>query len=316
MLLLPIAACGFALTVGRRFVGDFLETPGREPIPISEATSGLYLPGYRFGTSIETRDSIVWIFKEGLTILNPLFVTRFPFALAGIVLTFLLIPRLKTELAARFLFVVTLSVLLLAFTPFGAALVSAIMSNKLLFRLAWLLPWGLIACFFVSRLRLRPVLMWLLVAAVGLGLARGNPYNYVRPLQMARHRNRPSPEVVDALKFLGSQPSPQGIVFATEEVSRMIAAYLPDAVPVNFREEGAVGRDDMEAMEKEWRKMRRFFNTVKRLGVTFVILEEGYLTRTLARHPAAFTRGHSNELYSVWRVEAAIDTMSIGDLLK
>jgi hypothetical protein len=97
----------------------------------------------------------------------------------------------------------------------------------------------------------------------------------------------------------------------------MIAGYLPDAVPVNFREDGPLSREEIEAMASEWRKRKAFFKVIKDLDVSYVILESGKpLTRSLAHNETAFTLIYSNELYSMWRVEAAIDTLPVGDLVK
>jgi hypothetical protein len=316
MLIMPILACWLVLAFARGLMGGFFQVPGPDPAPVSDAVSGLYLPGNNFGFLMETRSPVVWIFREGLTILNPLYVIRYPLAIAGVVLTFLLIPQLKSAFAARFIFSVTLTALFLTYTPIGAAAASSLMTSKLLFRLSWLFPWGLTVAFFLRRIRLRPLFLWLMVAAIGLGLARGNPKNYADPLSAIRSRNRPSAEAVDALQFLASEPSPQGAVFAPDAVSRMIAGYLPDATPVTFRDEGPLSRDETEEMATSWRKRWLFFKAVRGLSIRYVLLETGSpLGRNLARKGSAFTLRHSNDVYSLWRVEAGIDTIPIGDLV-
>jgi hypothetical protein len=96
----------------------------------------------------------------------------------------------------------------------------------------------------------------------------------------------------------------------------MIAGYLPDATPVTFRDEGPLSRDETEEMATSWRNRWLFFKAVRGLGIRYVLLETGSpLGRNLARNKSAFTLRHSNEVYSLWRVQAGIDTIPIGDLV-
>lgn len=312
IMTLPVAACGLVLAVSRSLLTGFIEAPGTEVIHISQAVATPYFPGGPFFKVVEAAHPIVWFLEDHINILNPLYVTRLPLAIAGLVLTFFLIPRLRSDSAARFLFSVTLAALFLAYVPIGAAAFSNLMSNKPLFRISWVFPWGLTIAFFLLRLRWRPLVTWLVVAAIALGLAGGNPANLVSPLAKRRPKNRPWPEAVEILDFIGSEPSPQGAVIAPEEVSRMISAFLPDAVPVNFRDEGAIDRENLEKLLTEWRLRRKLFKEINSNKVRYVVVENGTsLARLLAGKTEGFTRLYRSDTYSVFlvnRVKGTIPT--------
>jgi len=307
---LPVIACGLVLAVSRSLLTGFIEAPGTEVIHISQAVAAPYLPGGPFFKVVEPAHPIVWFLKGHINILNPLYVTRLPLAIAGLVLTFFLIPRLKSDLAARFLFSVTLVALFLTYVPIGTAAFSGLMSDKLLFRIAWIFPWGLTIAFFLLRLRWRPLVTWLMLAAIALGLAGGNPANLVSPLVKRGSRNRPWPEAVEILNTIGAEPSPQGAVLAPDEISRMIPAFLPDAIPVNFRDEGAIDRENLEKLLTEWRLRRKLFKAIKNNEVRYVVVEDGTsIARMLAGKTEGFTHLYRSDTYSVFLVNGATGTI-------
>jgi hypothetical protein len=310
MVVLPIAACGLVLVFTRRLMGQLLQAPGLDAIPVSDAVAIPYLPGSGFGRLTETLNPIVWVIREGLIILNPLFVTRLPLAIGSAILTPWLIPRWRREPAAHFLLAGTLAVAFLAFTPIGAGAAASLITTRMLFRLAWVLPWGLTLAFFISCLRLRPVAKWLLVVAIALALARGNPYNYVSPLERVCSRNRPVREATEVLAFLTTEPSPQGKVFAPDAVSRMIPAYLPNAVPVGFRDWGVLSRERMHALVREWKLRNVFFEEVTKNDVRYVIVENDvYMARVLAQNHTEFELRYNNAIYSIYKALAPADTV-------
>ncbi len=309
---LPVFACGLVLAVSRSLLTGFIAAPGTEVIHISQAVAAPYLPGGPFFKVVETAHPVVWLLQEHIKILNPLYVTRLPLAIAGLVLTFFLIPKLRSDSAARFLFSVTLVALFLVYVPIGVAAFSRLMSDKLLFRIAWVFPWGLTIAFFLLKLRWRPLITWLIVATIALGLARGNPANLVSPLAKRHSRNRPWPEAVEILNIIGAEPSPQGAVLAPDEISRMIPAFLPDAIPVNFRDEGPIDRENLKKLLTEWRLSRKLFKEIKNNKVRYVVVENGTsVSRTLARKTDGFTPLYKSENYSVFLVkgdEGAVPT--------
>jgi hypothetical protein len=298
---LPILVCGLALLAGRGMVRDFIAAPPHEVVQAPRALSGLYLPGASFSLGTDTTSPIVWVFTGGFHILNPLFITRYPFAIAGLALTFALFIYVRSSLTARFLLSVSVPTLLLLFTPAGIALTAWFMTPRLVFRLVWVLPWGLTAAFFVSRLRLRPLAGFLILVALILGLARGNPADYVTLFRGLHERNRPSPGAVDAFGFLASEPSPQGVILASETTGRMIPAFLPDAYPVNFREFGPANQEHLVRLVEKSHIDQAFTQEIETLNVHYILIEKTRpLAEALRQDASGFTFRYENAAYAVW----------------
>jgi hypothetical protein len=303
-VLLPLLVCGLILVASRGAIRGFIRAPEPAPVPASEMIVRPYLPGDPLRPVTETHNSLAWILADRFVILNPLFVTRYPLALVGLALTLVLLARMRRSTSARFLLGVTLSSLALLYTPAGIALLSCFMTRRLVFRLSLVFPWGLIIARCLASIRMRQVWVWLVVVGIALGLARGNPLSYTDSLHRMRSRNRPSPDAWAAFGFLGSQPSPQGVIFASEGVGRMIPAFLPDAAPVNFREFGPVDGEDLAALVSREEVSLELLGVLKANQVGYMLLENTEpLARALARREPGFTLVHRNASYSVWQVQ-------------
>jgi hypothetical protein len=304
-VILPLIGLGLVLISARGVVMGEIIGPLPEATPAPGLLSNIYLPGDPFGYPMGTQNIMVQVYRENSIVLNPLFVTRYPLAIVGLILTPLLIPWLKSSSSARFLMCVTLTVLLLVFTPAGVTVTEWLMTRRLIFRMTWVLPWGLILAFFLSRMRVRPVVMWLAVIGLALGLARGRPQRYTASLIEMRSRNRPSPEAEAAFAYLGSQPSPQGVVLASEATGRMVAGFIPEAYPVNFREYGPVDRETLKSLVKQKQIDERFLQVINANNVKYVLLEKGLpLAGALAKNDAGFVLVYRNASYSIWQVES------------
>jgi hypothetical protein len=301
-LLLPLAASAAILISARGAIRDFVIGPVPAVIEARGALSSLYLPGTPFSPGTDTTNPITWVFSEGFRILNPLFITRYPLAIAGLVLTAALIRYRRTSFAGRFLLAVTVPVLLILFTPMGISLAGWFMTPRLVFRLSWVFPWGMTVAFFLVRSRMRPVLTILALAAIVFVLGRGNPLNYGRSFSSMRDRNRPSADVEAAFAFLASEPSPQGVILASEATGRMIPAFLPDAYPVNFREFGPLSRERLDAIVNLKQIDGEFLDEIERYQVHYILIENRKpLEGALVADGAGFVPAYKNASYSVWR---------------
>jgi hypothetical protein len=309
-VLFPLFACTLILISARGLVSEVVTALAPDPVRTPGLLSSVYLPGDPFRLGTDTTNPITWFSRETLLTLNPLFVTRYPVAIAGLVLSLALIRYLKSSPAARFLLAATATTFLLLFTPTGIRIASWAMTPRLAFRLCWIFPWGFIIAFFLMRLRLRAVLMLILLAAIVLGLARGNPANYVSLFLKMRERNRPSSEAVDAFAFLASQPSPQGVILASESTGRMIPAFLPEGYPVNFRESGPVDRERLKLITELTSIDGTFLEEIERNQVAYILIENAKpLARTLNESNAGFRLEYTNQSYSVWHKVARGDSL-------
>ncbi|MFC1800193.1 DUF6077 domain-containing protein [Candidatus Eisenbacteria bacterium] len=306
LLLLPIGLAGLLLMLGRGAVLKVVVAPTPEPVPLLEHMAGVYLPGDPHQPATETVYPTVWIWREWFRILHPLFIIRYPLAMLGFALSWVLLYWGRRSPAARFLMGGTFLVFFLVYTPAGAELAAWFMTWRLLFRLSLLFPWGLVIAFFITRPKVRPVVTWLVILVIALAICRGDPRNYVNSFYGRRKRNRPYPTAVDAFRYLGSRPSPQGVVLAPEGVGRMIGGFLPDAYPVNFREYGPVDREKLEElMDKKWID-RMLREVLRRNQVNYILLEHNQpLAKTLRESDTGFELMYENDIYAVWQVVPA-----------
>jgi hypothetical protein len=300
--ILPILACAAILMSVRGLLKQVVIMEPQDIIPAPGPLAGLYLPGMPFKLGTDTTNPIAWMFHESFFTLNPLFIMRYPIAIAGLVLTFALSLYVRSSLAARFLLALTASVLLLVFTPFGIAFVASVITQRLVFRLIWIMPWGLIIAFFIARLRLRPVLNFLVLAAAVLALAGGNPANYGALFAKMHGRNRPSPDAAAVFGYLASKPTPQGVILASEATGRMIPAFLPDAYPVNFRELGPIDREKLAQVMATEHIGQEFIGEMDQHRVGYIVIEANApLAKALDEDNARFVLEYSNPSYRVWR---------------
>ena len=304
-VVLPILAFAAILVSARGLVRAVIVAPVQDVVPAPGVLSGLYLPGTPFSLGTDTTNPIAWIFRENFRILNPLFIMRYPLAILGLVLTFALFRYVRSSVAARFLLWLTGSTLLLLFTPIGIALTSWFITPRMVFRLSWVFPWGLTTAFFLAKLKVRPFVTFLMLAAVILALARGNPGNYTALFSRMHGRNRPSPDAAAAFDYLGSRPSPQGVILASETTGRMIPAFLPDGYPVNFRELGPVDQENLRRLVGQRYIDRGFIEEAEQHRVRYILIENGQpLAQALKQDNTAFVLRYENASYSIWEKEA------------
>lgn len=298
---LPVLACAAILVSFRGLVNEVVTAPAQDVIQAPGALSGFYLPGMPFKLGTDTTNPITWIFRESFFTANPLFIMRYPLGVTGLAMTLALFLFARSSLAARFLLALTASVLLLLFTPVGITLAAWFITQRLVFRLVWILPWGLTIAFFLARLRLRAFVNFIVLAAAILALARGNPGNYGALFAKMHGRNRPSPDATAAFGFLASQPSPQGVILASEATGRMIPAFLPDAYPVNFREYGPVDRERLARIVDEKHTGAALMQELQRLRVAYILIEVSEpLAGALAEESGGFVLEYRNASYRVW----------------
>jgi hypothetical protein len=272
-----------------------------------------YLPGGSFSWSSSEADYSTTLRHKGKPVAaNPLYITRYPLAGVGLILTFFLFFYVRRHRSARFLISTTLAILVLAFVPMAATLSARVLTWKLVYRLAWIFPWGLTIGFFVSRIRLRFIPSWVppwaILVLVALALARGNPDNYVKALGDWRLMARPQPQVIDALRFLGTEPSPQGVILASPGVSRFIPAFLADAYPATYRGSGTLPRKRLEALLNSSTLTPDTVEEIKRAQCKYVLVETSSpLARALSQSSLDLGRSdfrlmHENEQYAVWKL--------------
>jgi hypothetical protein len=309
-LMLPFLLCGILLAFGRWQVGDELQPEQVPPPRAAGVLSSIYLPGEEVASiewekaPFETAHPVVWVLADNLKICNPVYITRYPLAVTGLILSILLVRDFRSRLAARFLACSALATLFLAFTPVGTLVVAGVLNWELLYRLTWILPWGLVLAYCISR-GFKSRWQWLIVAIVLVALARGNPANYARGLASRRLRNRPSPELVDALGALRMEPAPQGIVLTSEVTGRKIAAFLPEAHPVTYRGEGPLDAEDLKQLLDRRHLGRAAVDSLLEKQVSYILLRKKWaLASALREDPTTFALLHENASYSVWRVSA------------
>jgi hypothetical protein len=122
LMCLPFLVCALIVMSGHEAITEGEGSSEYRVEATTERWSGLdfHLPGDAFPTA--TGDfpyARVMRLSENLWLTNPTYVIRFPFAVADLILTVALIFYSKTDSAARFLLVLTASVLLATYAPGG-----------------------------------------------------------------------------------------------------------------------------------------------------------------------------------------------------
>jgi len=260
-----------------------------------------YIPGSDFPPNLRSLPKIV---KLGRTswITNPSYITGFPLAIAGFVLSWVLLAFWRSR-CARFLFVLTTVVVLGTFTPIGTWFVSKVVTAKMVIRLTWLLPWGFIIAFFVLRMKFRPLLNCLLVLVIALGLGLFNPVNYVKNAYDLHHRGRPTATEVEIFHNLASEPSPQGFVLGPIEVMRKVAAFVPDAYPAAYRGLGTLTHSEAREILEARMVTQGLKQRLRRAKIKYLILDHDLpLAGAVATHSAGFEFVARNQDYALWKV--------------
>jgi hypothetical protein len=295
----------------------------------ASSISGFYFPGAGFPFASIGGDFSTTLRLGGKPIAaNPKYVMRYPLACAGLILTFFLFFYVRRSRSARFLVATTLTILAITFAPGPSAITSKILTWKMVYRLSWMLPWGLTLGFFAARLQMgrltRRVPAWVpgagLVVLVALALAGGSPANYVRDLSQRKPLERPQPPAVDALRFLGTEPAPQGVVLASQGMADMIPAYLADAYPAAYRESGIVSTERLEALLASSTVTDAMLDEIRQARCRYILLEttlplasalshagrdrSGLPLSTPDRAGPPFALIYDSQQYRIWKIAA------------
>jgi hypothetical protein len=309
MLLVPLLVTTLVLTPGRE-AASLLEQPvlaAREGKG-SEVLFEPFLPGGR--TPFKSGDRILAVGKS-LWMGHPVLVTRYPLALLGLLLTVPLVLWIRKSMTARFLAVLTLAVLLFAFTPGVAQLTSAVVTKKMLYRLSWLFPWGFTIAFFLTRKRPGLRWGWVIALVLVLALCKGNPANYMSILKRSSDVGRATPEFVDAVSVLSQEAAPRGVVLASANIGLMIPAFVDQAYPAfvspaysTVRRSDAIRTNQdmrellqVSSLDDETREIFREFDT------QYILVESNRpLNMALMPQNSGFDEIYSNRVFKLWKV--------------
>ncbi len=302
-LLLPFAGFALALIFAQNAIKEFITAPPQPVSAMPAFLSNIYLPGSDFGTPLETLSPLVYFKSDNLVILNPLFVTRFPIALIGLMCCLLGLRDLRSNPSARFIVGTISATLVLVFTPPGVFIFSRFIHPRQVFRAVLVLPWGLAIGYVFYRIKVRPLVAFAVVAGLSLGMAKGNPRNYVASFESIRHTNRPQDEIRCALEKLNQQPSPQGRVLAPGDVGRMIPAFAPNAYPLNFRERGALSENEMKEINKLRSIDQGFVDRLRSLGVRYILVEKRAPLADALRKANLFKVIYENNSIILWQTD-------------
>ena len=305
LLLLTFGVSGGYLLTGRETLEgavDVLQDKAAETQEIPSLES-VYLPGETLFSPEQASAGYIAGDLEAADVGDPIRVTRYPIALLGVIVTIVLLFRVGRSFAARFLVCVTLSVLFLVFTPPGAALSARIMTFRTLYRLTWVLPWGLSIALALSGFRLSTRWVWLVLVGITLLLARGNPANYVKQLAVERWRGRPTEGVTEALRAVREQAGPQGIILSTPETGRFVAGFAHGAYPVYYRGEGAFKAKELEAILSKHQPDEADLESIRAKRVRYILLENDLpLAKAIKRGWTNCTQVMTNKAYTLWSV--------------
>jgi hypothetical protein len=173
--------------------------------------------------------------------------------------------------------------------------------------LAWMLPWGVVIAFFLWKSGLRPVWTWLIVLSLVLTLGRGDPGNLLSGLSSRSDRNRPSPEDVDAFRFLGSEPAPQGVVLAPDLAGRMTAAFVSDAYPAIYRGTGSIGKERRKELFGTRTLKEPDLTDIAGARISYILIEKHRsLSKAMGERRYLFSLVHENDTYQIWKVSSAV----------
>jgi hypothetical protein len=313
LLLIPLLVTALVLTPGREAV-SLLEQPVlavREGKG-SEALFEPFLPGGR--ETFRSGDRVLAVGKS-LWMAHPALITRYPLALLGLILTIPMVLWIKRSLTARFLMVLTLAVLFLAFTPGVAQITSAAITKKMLYRLSWLFPWGFTIAFFLTRKRPGIRWGWVIAFVLALALCKGNPANYTGILRRSSEVGRARPEFVDAVVMLSREPAPRGIVLASANTGLMIPAFVEQAYPAFVSPAySTVRRSDAIRTNQDMRRLLQVSSLddetreiFREFDAQYVLVESNRpLNMALMRQNSGFEEIYRNSAFTLWkaRVEA------------
>lgn len=313
LIVLAMGVSGAYLVSGKETLDETVDVLQQLNVESRAAPSlgSVYLPGEPLFEAEEVPAGFVAPGADMADAVNPLRVTRYPLAILGLVLTFVLLARVHRSLPARFLVCVTFSVLLLIFIPPGAALSARLMTFRTLYRLTWVLPWGLVIGLALSVFGLRARWAWIVVALITVLLARGNPANYITSLAEESWRSRPPVEVAEALKVLRKEPSPQGWVLTSAETGRFIAGFVPGASPAFYRGEGALRVTELQDLLGRHQPNRGDIDLVRRNRFRYALLDCGLpLAGALRRGWTNSEAIVENRLFTLWRIP---DDLELGE---
>jgi hypothetical protein len=309
-ILIPLAIFGAVLSGAREEAAGVLEErgPGSRAAQEERPLWDIYLPGDGFTFSVGDR---MYEPAEGRVIAHPLLVTRFPMALLGVLLTAMVARKARSDFAARFLVTLTGSVALLAYVPGVAGVTAGFINERMLYRLTWLFPWGLVVALFLLQLRLRLRWCWVIAIALALVLARGMPQNYFRILLGGKLLGRMDLELEEVFDALNEELSPKGLVLASPNPSLMLPAAVDDAYPAYVNPAYTVGgkderirsaRDLTKLLSNGW--LDEVLPVIEDLGCRYILLERSRALANSLRSPGhGFRKIFENRTYVLYGPE-------------
>jgi hypothetical protein len=311
LLLIPIMVLAAILSGSSGEAAGVLEERGSGAGRMGEgdrAFRDFYLPGQRFGFA--AGDRLYEIPGAGV-IAHPLLVTRYPLALLGLVLTIAVARRARSSFGARYLVVLTASVGILAFLPGAAAVTTRFINERMLYRLVWLFPWGFIIAMFLVDLRIKLRWAWLIAIALALAMARGVPQNYFRVLMGGKLQGRVGPELEEVYTALRMEPTPRGVVLASQTPSLMLPASVDAAYPAYVSPAYTTGgQDERIRSAREVTgilangRLDEVLPVLDGLGCRYVLLERTRpLANALRRPPPHFRKVFENRTYVLYAIE-------------
>jgi hypothetical protein len=219
----------------------------------------------------------------------------------------------RSSFAARFLVVLTGSVAVVAFVPGVAGVTAGFINERMLYRLAWLFPWGLTIALFLLQLRLKLRWSWLIAIVLTLALARGMPQNYFRVLVGGKLQGRVSPELEEVFEALRTQRAPRGVVLASPGPSLMLPASVGDAYPAYVNPAYTTGGDG-ERIRSVKQLTRLLSNgwldevipALENLNCRYILIERSRpLANALRRPDPRFREVFKNQVYVLYEVMGA-----------
>jgi len=301
--------CGLYLLIGNRIIHESYEDLQKPQIAKwqDEPLKGVYWPGQPFPEEVPVEPTGIRTAPEAFRKVKSSYVARYPLAAIGALLTFLLIPSVRSRFESRFLVLMAFSVAALAYTPLASAVTAKVMTYRMAYRITWLFPWGLTVAMFLSILKMRRPWSWAILLAVFLVMARGNPANYVKSLSSVGSEGRPSRSAAAALHSLRSQPSPGGGVLATEATGMFVAAFEPDAYPAFYRGAGPLSADRLSEVVGMLIPDESFRTEIEEKDFRYVLLERDLpLAVALERGWMNLRLLFEDDSYLLWEVPSVV----------
>lgn len=247
----------------------------------------------------------------GWTMVHPAMVA-YPAIILALLLGLRLLPRLRCSLAVQYLLGVTFVPLFILYNPVTASLLARLITPWLLWRVTWLMPFGLLLAaalvppWSLPWRRWRR-LRWLLPVSVGFLVIFLSLFNLRDSFRVWKGENFWLPPedrtfVLNAGPLLRSDRP----VLAPPQINRIIPALLPSAHALEFRGTPQLPerRRDVDAFYQEERFGRQGWEMVERYDLGYVVVpSQSALDASLADLPDEFQRLYDSGVWVLYGVE-------------